>query len=98
LTGITELRDIWFAVERVMWLRAKARHERWKEEVLIVENEMTWIKLWFKHQIQVWEDRKNRGISEGHRVFAAKQVGVWKTFLSDASRSFREGVLRNTIE
>jgi hypothetical protein len=95
---IIELRQIWFAVERVMWLRAKARHERWKEEVMIVENEMTWIKLWFQHQIEVWEDRKKRSTTSGHRVFAAKQVGVWKTFLSDASRSFTEVLLQKKIE
>jgi hypothetical protein len=87
-----------FAVERVMWLRAKARHERWKEEVMIVENEMTGIKLWFEHQIQVWEDRKQRSTSSGHRVFAAKQVWVWMTFLSDASKFFTEAVLQRKKE
>jgi hypothetical protein len=81
-----------------MWLRAKARHERWKEEVMIVENEMTWIKLWFEHQIQVWEDRKKRSTSSGHRVFAAKQVGMWRTFLSDACESFTKAGFQKTIE
>ena len=79
------------------WLRAKARHQRWKEEVTIVENEMEWIKLWFEHQIKVWEDRKMRRISSGHRVFAAKQVWIWKKFLSDARQTFSEALAESTI-
>jgi hypothetical protein len=81
-----------------MWLRAKARHQRWKEEVMIVENEMTWIKLWFQHQLEVWEGRQKRSTSSGHRVFAAKQVWVWKRFLSDASQTFAEAVLQKNME
>ena len=79
------------------WLRAKARHQRWKEEVTILENEMVWIKLWFEHQIGVWEARHRRSTSSGHRVFAAKQVWVWKKFLSDARQSFADAVAHSTM-
>ena len=79
------------------WLRAKARHQRWKEEVTILENEMVWIKLWFEHQIEVWEDREKRSTSSGHRIFAAKQVWVWKRFLSDARQSFANAVDQITM-
>jgi hypothetical protein len=75
-------------VQRVNWLRAKARHQRWKEEIQILQNEMTWTQLWFQNQMVVWEERKQvatASLSDGHRVYAAKQVWVWKSFLDDAS-------------
>jgi hypothetical protein len=73
-------------------LRAKARHQRWKEEITILENEMIWTQLWFQHQIQVWQERQNMAagsLTDGHKVYAAKQVWVWKTFLEDARKSFQ---------
>jgi hypothetical protein len=73
-------------------LRAKARHQRWKEEITILENEMIWTQLWFQHQMQGWQDRHQvaaDSLSEGHKVYAAKQVWVWKTFLDDAEMSFK---------
>jgi hypothetical protein len=73
-------------------LRAKARHQRWKEEITILENEMIWAQLWFQHQMQVWQERQKvaaNGLSDGHKVYAAKQVWVWKTFLDDARKSFK---------
>jgi hypothetical protein len=87
------------SVQRVNWLRAKARHQRWKEEITIVEHEMVWTQLWFKHQIQVWEEREEvarLNLSHGHKVYAAKQVWVWKNFLDDAKTSFMD-VLPTTI-
>jgi hypothetical protein len=81
-------------------LRAKARHQRWKEEITIVENEMVWMQLWFKHQIQVWEEREEvarLNLSHGHKVYAAKQVWVWKFFLHDAKISFMDVLPTTTL-
>jgi hypothetical protein len=80
----------------VNWLRAKARHRRWQEEVTILENEMVWIKLWFEHEMKVWEDRQKQSTSSGHRIFAAKQVWVWNRFLSDATQSFADAMAQIT--
>jgi hypothetical protein len=76
-------------------LRAKARHQRWKEEITILEHEMKWTELWFQHQIQVWQERKKvatDSLSDGHKVYAAKQVWVWKSFLDDARNSFQKAL------
>ena len=37
-------------VYRVSWLKAKARYDRWNEEFQMVQAEMFWTTLWFKHQ------------------------------------------------
>jgi hypothetical protein len=76
---------------RVNWLRAKARHQRWEEEIEIVKHEMIWTQLWFDHQRQVWDRREKDAIlsmRKGHEVYAAKQVWVWSQFLDDAKKSF----------
>jgi hypothetical protein len=65
--------------------------------VTILENEMVWIKLWFDHQIEVWEDRKQRSTSSGHRVFEVKQAWLWKKVLSDARQSFADAVAHSTM-
>ena len=43
-------------VDRVHWLRMKARYDRWNEEVTILKNEMKWIVLWFGTQRRTWEE------------------------------------------
>ena len=79
-------------VYRVNWLRAKARHDRWKEELLIVRYEMKWTILWFKHQMKEWKDRLRRSVEEkklGHIAYAEKQVAMWKMFMREGERGFR---------
>lgn len=80
------------SVHRVNWLRAKARHQRWHEEITILKNEMIWTKIWFGHQVQVWEKRRaaSMSLSQGHQVYAAKQVWVWNRFLDDATQAFMD--------
>jgi hypothetical protein len=79
------------SVQHINWLRAKARHQRWDEEITIVKNEMIWTQLWFGHQVRVWEERRqaaSASMSQGHQVYAAKQAWVWRSFLDDASKAF----------
>jgi hypothetical protein len=85
-----------YSVYRVNWLRAKARHDRWNEELLIVQHEMKWTILWFKHQIKEWKDRLKRSEKEnkpGHIAYAEKQVAMWKMFVREGERGFRGMVI-----
>ena len=53
---------------------------------------MIWTQLWFKHQVETWEGRRNAArlsMSEGHEIYAAKQVWVWRNFLKDAMQAFQ---------
>jgi hypothetical protein len=68
-------------VSRVNWFRAKARNERWDEELKIVENEMKWTIAWFLYQEERWKKRVDwaREMNlEGHRCYAEKQVYSWE--------------------
>jgi hypothetical protein len=85
------------SVNRVNWFRAKARYQRWKEEVLILEHEMVWTELWFGYQKQKWEDWMKTSGSEakaGHYAYAAKQVGIWSQFVEAARKEFG-GIVTN---
>ena len=79
-------------VYRVNWLRAKARQDRWNEELQIVRHEMKWTTLWFKNQLKEWKDLLKRSVEEnkaGHIAYAEKQVAMWKMFMREGERGFR---------
>jgi hypothetical protein len=80
-------------VYRVNWLRAKARRDRWREELEIVGHEMEWTALWFEHQMKEWQQRLDESVKEnksGHIAYAEKQVAMWKRFIKEAHHRFKE--------
>lgn len=86
-------------VYRVNWLRAKARHARWEEEVRLVSLEMGWIVNWFRHIRIEWQTRldgvkPDDEIAGGLRSYAARQVSHWRAFENTAVERFQN--LRNT--
>ncbi|KAG1827507.1 uncharacterized protein BJ212DRAFT_1257730, partial [Suillus subaureus] len=40
---------------RVNWLKAKARWQRWEEELSLVQHEMGWTVGWFRYKKAEWE-------------------------------------------
>lgn len=79
------------SVYRVNWLRAKARYDRWDEELKLVKNEMNWVVWWFEHRRLVWEERSKKSVTlnqPGHRVYACKQIDLWQWFENHARRKF----------
>jgi hypothetical protein len=76
-------------VNRVNWLRAKARSKRWEEEVLILKHEMVWTQLWFLHHKKKWEERMRvatMASKPGHVAYAAKQARVWSQLWEHARK------------
>jgi hypothetical protein len=72
-----------YLVYRVNWLRAKARVDRWSEELTLVKHEMNWTILWFKNQADLWRERSERedgDLPDGHKAYATKQQKLWKAF------------------
>ena len=63
-------------LHRVSWFKARARYERWKEELEIVKHEMVWTTLWFKHHEQEWERCYKTYSKPGLKAYAAKQNDV----------------------
>jgi hypothetical protein len=75
-------------VQRVSWLKARARYERWKEELQMVKHEMVWTTLWFKHLEQNWDVHYKSSEKPRQKAYAAKQKDVWQRFRIKAEEKF----------
>ena len=56
----------------------------------MVQREMFWTTLWFKHQEREWERRFMANGKPGHQAYAAKQQALWENFGKKAEEGFKE--------
>ena len=77
------------SVMRVNWLRAKARRDRWDEELQLVLKEMEWTVRGFESKGAEWTKLKKSHENErGLRQYAAKQEGMWLEMAQKAAETF----------
>ncbi|KIK27338.1 hypothetical protein PISMIDRAFT_8184 [Pisolithus microcarpus 441] len=69
---------------RISWLKARARRDRWKEEVSLARHEMLWTVLWFEYHKNMWEERALQLMEPGKEAYAKKQMGLWSDFTNKA--------------
>ena len=74
------------SVYRVNWLRSKARHDRWEEEVGILRSEMNWTMRFFDGQKRAWEERAVEKGVIGHVAYAFRQAAMWEEFGNEGQR------------
>ncbi|KAG2111109.1 hypothetical protein DEU56DRAFT_762242 [Suillus clintonianus] len=92
--GKQDQTDTWMdEFYRVNWLKAKARWNRWEEELSLVQHEMGWTVSWFKYQEEKWQLRWHQATKPGHQPYAHKQVLVWKAFTAEAEEKFKDKLL-----
>lgn len=78
-----------FSVYRVSWLRAKARKDRWWEEITIVSHEMLFVILSHVREANTWRERaRESGGLEGRRAFAHRMMLVAERRADDARKGF----------
>ena len=75
-------------VYRVSWLRAKARKERWEEELELVGREMEWTVRSFRHHEGMWRQRADKVESAGKKAYAWKQSSTWGEWATVANDTF----------
>ncbi|KAH8987551.1 hypothetical protein EDB86DRAFT_2832248 [Lactarius hatsudake] len=72
----------WFEeFSRVHWLRAKAQHERWKEEDKAIKNEAMWVPQYFHAKATCWKawmDVARVAKLDGHNAYASYQAHAWE--------------------
>jgi hypothetical protein len=76
---------------RVNWLRAKARLDRWVEELILVRHEMDWTVQWYAHQKSTWQTRQGNPAHQtfpGHCAYASKQISMWTSLGRQAQTQF----------
>ena len=76
-------------VHRVNWLCAKARKERWEEEIELVTSEMDWTVHCFQHHEGVWKQRAENAKRPGEIAYAWKQSSTWEQWARRAGDTFR---------
>jgi hypothetical protein len=93
--------QFYFIVYRVNWLRAKARYDRWSEELKLVREEMRWTKRCFAYHSREWARRaeayKENGDKRGHYSYALSQVHMWNSWEERAHGRFIEVLGENGI-
>lgn len=85
-----------FTVYRVHWLRARARNERWKEEMDLTSHEMVWTVNFFDHKAGLWDHWSQESLVQeklGHYSYAMRQIGIWKSMSEYAINAFQKAIL-----
>lgn len=70
-------------VYRINYLRAKARRDRWEEEMMLLKKEVTWSLAWFTYQADWWKDKGESDesqLSTGQQAFCRKMTAKWRDF------------------
>ncbi|KAF8170801.1 hypothetical protein BJ912DRAFT_860947 [Pholiota molesta] len=77
---------------RVHWLRARAQHERWREERTLVRYEMEWTVRYFLFKSKGWleaAENRRRSPTLGATAYAHRQSASWRQLALKADRAFQ---------
>ncbi|RDX50607.1 hypothetical protein OH76DRAFT_1348598, partial [Lentinus brumalis] len=75
---------------RMIFLRAHARRERWREEQILVRFEMECTVRYFEHMAADWMRWAQAPLTAGHRAFAERQAAMWRSLRDHAVNGFAE--------
>jgi len=75
-------------VQRVNWLRAKARVDRWAEELVMVQDQMGNTIRFFKRRSVEWLARAENSWHPGHICYAHQQADMWQGLAEKAITKF----------
>ena len=73
------------SVYRINWLRAKARKDRWEEEVTLLQSEIGWAANFFKFKADEWGKLSSASTNEGKSSYALAQKEMWSLLQAEAS-------------
>ncbi|KAJ7693264.1 hypothetical protein B0H16DRAFT_1669558 [Mycena metata] len=88
---------------RIEWAKAYARSRRWKEEVMLLKEEMRRVVVTFKYNASCWDARGqvirvgevDKLFAEGAIAYAIKQGRMFQQMAEDAKTTFTEERLAN---
>lgn len=80
----------------MIWLRAKARYDRWEEELKLLPKEMSWTVASFRYKGEAWSHRaekyKDQVGKDGHYSYALRQVAMWGLWTEKANFAFEKAL------
>ncbi|EPS98310.1 hypothetical protein FOMPIDRAFT_59073, partial [Fomitopsis schrenkii] len=74
-------------MHRVNWLRQKARSDRWKEQHVLVQEEMKQTVRTFEWKASRWDSLQGH-IRPGHQSYARRQSALWRGMAVAAREEF----------
>jgi len=75
----------------VNWLHAKAKHDWWQEEYILIQAEMEWTQIFFQHRADEWAQWQDlKEMNPGHMACAEQQISMWMKLKSHAKSSFEK--------
>jgi hypothetical protein len=77
----------------VIFLRARARAARWREECTMVKDEMGNTIRYFHHKRSEWEQMAKEGQHRGHVCYAHRQADMWREFAEYATAAFGDDAI-----
>ncbi|KDN41570.1 hypothetical protein RSAG8_07371, partial [Rhizoctonia solani AG-8 WAC10335] len=69
---------------RVQWFRARARFERWQEEVYWLQHEAASMVLDFQQRSHTWAEHSKASSNAGWRCYSSRQADLWSSLSKDA--------------
>ncbi|KAF8214393.1 hypothetical protein K438DRAFT_1902273 [Mycena galopus ATCC 62051] len=89
---------------RIEWTKAQARAERWKEELILLEEEMLWILVFCAWKARWWDEKLDarQGMSselaEGLRAYALEHATQERAWESEWRRKWAAVVLEEEVQ
>lgn len=77
-----------YPVQRVNWLRQRAKTDRWDEQYELVQEEMKQTVRSFEWKVRMWQTLSVGTVTNGQRAYARRQAHVWQSLADEARREF----------
>lgn len=74
------------------WLKARAKKNRWAEELVLTRNEREWANRFFYFKSRQWVGwiADVDGPSPGQRAYADRQMAMWQNMGEEAYRQISQ--------
>jgi hypothetical protein len=84
--------DVQLTVLRVEWAKSRARALRWKEEVMLLKEEMRRVRRFLEWKANWWQSRSDGwdgldvSIAAGIKAYASRQASIQRALLMEFTR------------
>jgi len=88
---------------RVEWVKSKARAERWREETILLTEEMRRVIAYFDWKAKWWISQKSRrpnttpDVCDGIAAYSAKQACLCHRFATSFARQWYSTLIINNL-
>jgi len=88
---------------RVEWVKSRARAERWREETILLAEEMRRVIQYFHWKANWWVSQKSRrtnatpDVCDGIAAYSARQAALCRSFAKASAREWYSTLVVNNL-